>query len=286
MSGTIWTRFFWSDWETDQALRLCSFGAQGLWMRLLCIAAAHDPIGYVAVAGRGLDETDIARMTGGTESEVHALLGELDRNGVFSRDRHGRIYSRRMVTDARKAAIAKKNGKSGGNPSLAKDKGNPASDNPMDKPRLKAQEPLSTYPDTSTTTPASASDWHRMVAEAIEAAGDMVDTTRTLILAARDLRPFIEPTSGEPATWDEVLEAIRLTAARQRRSGKLIGSWTWIKDDVWALRDRRLNSAAPPVGSVVTLRPAGGAQSYVDRLTSDMDEATRIAFARMDAQNG
>jgi hypothetical protein len=141
VSGTTWTKFFWSDWDTDPALRLCSFAAQGLWMRMLCIAAAHDPIGYVAVAGRGLDETSIARMTGGSESEVRDLLGELDLNGVFSRDRHGRIYSRRMVSDAKRAAIARKNGKNGGNPSLGKDRGNLAPDNPPVKGGLKPQEP-------------------------------------------------------------------------------------------------------------------------------------------------
>lgn len=141
MSGTIWSKFYWADWESDPALRLCSLAAQGLWMRMLCIASAHDPIGYVAVAGRGLDETALARMTGCSESEAANLLGELDRNGVFSRDRNGRIFSRRMVMDAKKAAIARKNGKNGGNPSLRKQKGNPASDNPQDKGGLKPQEP-------------------------------------------------------------------------------------------------------------------------------------------------
>lgn len=110
-------------------------------MRMLAIAAAHDPIGYVAVAGRGLDETSIARMTGGQESEVSSLLGELDRNGVFSRDRQGRIFSRRMIRDAKKAAIARKNGKNGGNPSLRKGTGNNGSDNLSDKGGLKPQKP-------------------------------------------------------------------------------------------------------------------------------------------------
>lgn len=145
MSGTIWTKFFWSDWDTDPALRLCSYQAQGLWMRMLCIAAAHDPIGYVAVAGRALDETSIARMTGGTASEVRDLLGELDRNGVFSRDRQGRIFSRRMVKDARRAAIARKNGKKGGNPSLGKGEGNMEGVNQPDNPRLKPQEPSANF---------------------------------------------------------------------------------------------------------------------------------------------
>lgn len=141
MSSLPWAKFFWADWESDPALRLCSFGAQGLWMRMLCIASAHDPIGYVAVAGRALDPTAIARMTGGSEWEVQTLLAELDRNGVFSRDRTGRIYSRRMVRDARKAAEARKNGKKGGNPSLSSNKGNPVSDNPQVKPQDKPQRP-------------------------------------------------------------------------------------------------------------------------------------------------
>ncbi len=141
MSGTTWSKFFWSDWDTDPALRLCSMAAQGLWMRMLCIASAHDPIGYVAVAGRGLDETALARMTGCPESEVTALLGELDQNGVFSRDRQGRIYSRRMIADAKKAATARKNGKNGGNPNLRKQTENPASVKGSDKGGLKPQEP-------------------------------------------------------------------------------------------------------------------------------------------------
>jgi hypothetical protein len=118
--------------------------AQGFWMRLLCIAAAHDPIGYVAVAGRGLDETSLALMTGCKESEAITLLGELERNGVFSRDRHGRIYNRRMIADAKKAAIAKKNGKNGGNPSLRKQNDIPASDKGQDKDRDKPHKPEAT----------------------------------------------------------------------------------------------------------------------------------------------
>lgn len=153
MSGTTWSKFFWSDWETDPALKLCSFAAQGLWMRMLCIASAHDPIGYVAVAGRALDETSIARMTGGSESEVRDLLGELDRNGVFSRDRHGRIFSRRMVNDAKRAAIARKNGKKGGNPSLGKHEEKTGWDNPPDNPPLKPQEPYSNIQTESPPTP-------------------------------------------------------------------------------------------------------------------------------------
>lgn len=132
-----WSKFFWQDWETDPGLKLCGYAAQGLWMRCLCIAASHDPIGYVSVAGRPLDSTAIAMMTGGTEPEVVVLLTELERNGVFSRDAKGRIYSRRMIRDAKKAAIAKKNGKLGGNPTLLNEKEKSRWDKGRDKAPVK-----------------------------------------------------------------------------------------------------------------------------------------------------
>lgn len=34
-----WAKFFWADWAGDNCLSLCTLAAQGLWMRLLCIAA-------------------------------------------------------------------------------------------------------------------------------------------------------------------------------------------------------------------------------------------------------
>lgn len=141
MTGTVWSKFFWADWESDEALRLCSLASQGLWMRMLCLAAKADPTGYVTVNGRPLGVTDIARLAGVTETECESLLSELDRNGVFSRTRNGTIYSRRMMRDAKRRQIAQKNGKSGGNPNLSKDKEKSPPDNPLVKGRLKTQEP-------------------------------------------------------------------------------------------------------------------------------------------------
>ena len=141
MSGVIWSKFFWSDWESDPSLRLCSLAAQGLWMRMLCVAAHHDPIGFVCISGRPLAVTDLARLASGTETEADALVQELDRNGVFSRDRHGRIYCRRMVKEARVNATARNNGKKGGNPNLCKGAGISSWDKGGVKAPLKPQSP-------------------------------------------------------------------------------------------------------------------------------------------------
>ena len=118
-----WSKFFWNDWENDPALRLCSLAAQGLWMRLLCIAAKSNPTGFVAVAGRPCASTDIARLSGVSEQEVESLLGELSRNGVFSRDAQCRIYCRRMVRDNRKRQKLRQNGAKGGQASFLNGKG-------------------------------------------------------------------------------------------------------------------------------------------------------------------
>lgn len=118
-----WSKFFWNDWENDPELRLCSLAAQGLWMRLLCLAAKSNPTGFVAVAGRPCSSTDIARLSGVSEQEVESLLGELSRNGVFSRDAQKRIYSRRMVRDNRKRQKLRQNGAKGGQTSFLNGKG-------------------------------------------------------------------------------------------------------------------------------------------------------------------
>lgn len=141
MTSTIWSKFYWSDWANDPALRLCTLGAQGLWMRMLCIAAEAAPTGYLTVNGRALKSSDLAHLTGAAEAEVSVLLAELERNGVFSRDRKDRIYSRRMVRDAKKLAIARENGKLGGNPKLSNHSGNSPPDNPQVKARDNTQEP-------------------------------------------------------------------------------------------------------------------------------------------------
>lgn len=118
-----WGKWFWNDWASDAGLRVSSLAAQGLWMRMLCVAATADPLGYVLIAGRPVTATDLALLTGAPEAQIDELWQELDRNGVFSRDRQGRIYNRRMVRDAKMRRDAKRFGKKGGNPALSPSNG-------------------------------------------------------------------------------------------------------------------------------------------------------------------
>lgn len=141
MGARPWSKFFWNDWRGDPGLRASSLSARGLWIEMLCIAAEADPTGYVLVNGRTPSTTDLARMTGEPEAVIQSALEELDRNGVFSRDRKGRIYSRRLVRDEKSFQINHKNGKMGGNPSLSKQRENPPPVNPPLNGEDKTQKP-------------------------------------------------------------------------------------------------------------------------------------------------
>lgn len=116
MSANPCTRWFWNDWDNDRALALCSLAAQGLWMRVLSIAARAG--GYVSVNGKACSVDDIAALVGRAADEISPLLDELSARGVFSRTRDGTIYNRRMVRDEKKRKTSRKNGAKGGNPAL------------------------------------------------------------------------------------------------------------------------------------------------------------------------
>lgn len=133
MSGVTWTKFYWSDWESDEALKLCSPGAQALWMRMLCICAKSD--GYLVIAGKALDVEDMARSTGWPLADVRKWWAELKRWKVFSTTGRGKVYCRRMEKEARRSEIARENGSKGGNPSLTKQTENPNRVNQKSNPR-------------------------------------------------------------------------------------------------------------------------------------------------------
>jgi hypothetical protein len=93
--------FYWNDYENDPCLRVCSLAAQGLWMRMLCLAAKADPVGHVKVGPKSCTAFDLARLVGESEETINGLLSELDRAGVYSLTRQGTIFSRRMTRQAK-----------------------------------------------------------------------------------------------------------------------------------------------------------------------------------------
>lgn len=123
MAGSQSDSFFWNDWQGDPLLRACSHSAQGVWMRLLCIAAESKKKGYVLLNGKAPDVLELVPVIGGTLESVTGDIAELEKWGVFSRDRNGIIYCRKMVRDAKKRSASAKGGKIGGRVTADEHKG-------------------------------------------------------------------------------------------------------------------------------------------------------------------
>lgn len=212
MAARPWAKFYWNDWRGDPRIRACSLAAQGLWMQMLCIAADADPIGYVTVGGRPMGATDLARQTGASEAEVRTLLDELDRNGVFSRDRKDRIYNRRMIRDAREAERNRKNGKKGGNPSLAQPNDDKEENSRGITPRI-TPEP--------------------------EARSQNKDFKKVVLISPRaDARSSasaqtIETKAAKKAVWQQAMIAYVNQTLPADKAAELIGGY--LEDEQWAI---------------------------------------------------
>ncbi len=97
---------------------------------MLGVMHEADPYGHLLVNGQPVTDSQLASLCGVQPDQIAMLLTELDNAGAYSRNATGVIYSRRMTRDAKKAKIARRNGKHGGNPNLRDSSGIPPSDNP------------------------------------------------------------------------------------------------------------------------------------------------------------
>ncbi|MBE3038526.1 MAG: hypothetical protein IMZ62_06920 [Chloroflexi bacterium] len=88
---------FWpGDWLAAEDVRSVSYAARGLWFDMLCLMARSAKLGMLLQQnGSNGDSKWLSNLRGGSVEEVDALLVELEREGVFSRE-NGAIICRRM----------------------------------------------------------------------------------------------------------------------------------------------------------------------------------------------
>ncbi len=263
MSKLPWFKFFPTDWRADVGLKLCSLAARGLWLEMICIM--HEAGGYLEINGSPVSTPALAALSGTTPQEITGLLGELEEAGVFSRDRKGRLYSRRMLRDLKKAGVAQKNGRKGGNPNLLKDPSpsrkrktssldkaaDKAAAKGWDKAGLKAQKPDARV-QTQKITPEGVKkaavlppDFEANEFENIEDLVDPETGELTQLMRAARLKEDWEPTTDDIAfarkrgLKDELLatEALKFrnywTSLAGRKASKLDWHRTWQN---WILR--------------------------------------------------
>lgn len=259
MSATTWSKFFWTDWLSDTALRRCSPAARGLWMDMLCIAAQSEAHGYLAEGEEPIPLEEIARLSGVSVKSARRLLDELEKRRVLSRDDRGRIFCRRMVRDAELSQRARRDGGKGGNPNLIKGAGAPRVNPPVkgedkpQKPEARLQSPAS-----SSMPPVSALARAAKALGVEEAAlrrrtgwiifGDMIeDLASQGCDAERDVWPTIgriaarlkEPPSTPAYFRTAILDARDRRRAEGGRHASAHGEWqdrldVFAREGVWS----------------------------------------------------
>jgi len=116
-----WAQFYFSDWLGDEKLLLCSLGARGLWMHILCLMHKSPRRGYLLKPNsQAYSLEELALSTQSKLSEIRKFWLDLEGNCVFSRDGSGMVYSRRMVRDIAARERAFNDGCKGGNQSQKK----------------------------------------------------------------------------------------------------------------------------------------------------------------------
>lgn len=103
-----WIKFYPRDWRGDQALRVVSLAARGLWMEMLCIMHEASPYGHLLIGAKPVTDDALARAVGARTEEIQALLVELHDAGVSDRTRNGVITSRRMIADHKRSELGRK----------------------------------------------------------------------------------------------------------------------------------------------------------------------------------
>lgn len=140
-------QFYPGDWLNDLNLGMCSLAAQGLWLRMMCVAHQGDPYGHLKVNHMVIPLDKLAELVGRSTDEIKPLIDELERMHVFSRDEDGAIYSRRMVSDEKKRQDRSTKGALGGNPVLKKSK-----ENHKDNHEVNQQDKLVDKPSSSSSS--------------------------------------------------------------------------------------------------------------------------------------
>lgn len=212
MAKMGWTKFWFRDYEADFNLRLCSFAAQGLWMRMLCRMDEGEPRGHLTLHGKAMVLADFPKAFQGTIEEIKILLQELESNQVFAKDKAGTIYCRRMVREADRNKIQSENGSLGGRP-----KGNEGDEKPENALKPETQTKTQTKPKTK----AKANPKKRPLEtlDAPEAQKDIPSATHSGAAApAREKDPY------KDRVWQEgVAIVVELTRKSEDSCRKFLG---------------------------------------------------------------
>jgi len=94
-------QFYPGDWLKDPALSICSPGARGVWMDVLCLMFESPKRGYLVTNHQPWTLKQLSEALRGHASANLLFLKELVRNGVMKHDKKRGYFSARLVQDER-----------------------------------------------------------------------------------------------------------------------------------------------------------------------------------------
>jgi hypothetical protein len=113
------TTFFWNDWDNEPGMKFCCLAAQGLWLKMLSLAARSREPGVVLIGDHPSLRQDLPALLesscGGSAQIIDKLIGDLVTFKVASVDDRGRVFNRRMVAEAKLSAARSEAGRKGAN---------------------------------------------------------------------------------------------------------------------------------------------------------------------------
>jgi hypothetical protein len=111
------TTFFWNDWDNEPGMKFCGLAAQGLWLKMLSLAARSREYGVVLIGDHPSSRGDLPRLLapscGETVETIDKLIDDLITFKVASIDETGRLFNRRMVAEASLSAARSAAGRKG-----------------------------------------------------------------------------------------------------------------------------------------------------------------------------
>ncbi len=111
------TLIYWNDLEGEPGLKFCGLAGQGLWLKMLGIAARSSEHGVVLIGDHPSLMQDmpalLATSCGESAEAIGELLNKLITFKVASIDNKGRVYNRRMVAEAKLSANRSEAGRKG-----------------------------------------------------------------------------------------------------------------------------------------------------------------------------
>lgn len=100
-----WLKWYPSDLEAEPTLKFCSWEAGFLWVKMLGLMHYSPQRGYlIKENGEPYTEEDLVMtIAGATPQRIRDCLFQLETHAVYSRDRRGIIYCRKMVKGEKRA---------------------------------------------------------------------------------------------------------------------------------------------------------------------------------------